>query len=192
MGGLRRLRVATQVESTVIGTATFPRISPVNQVAKRPASARRAGSEPSRGNTTPDHPTAIEGQQEEINVATGQAQEEAQRINIINPSNSTLKGNPPFIFDGDRSKTHKFLTNWDLWVAINRNNNIMKKPFSKIVTLLSYIDGIHVDDWKHEQLLELQKEADNGALKTDEKLWTNFIARFNNTFTNQNHRSEAY
>jgi len=51
MGGLRRLRVATQVESTVIGTATFPRIGPVNRVAKRPASARRAGSEPSRGNT---------------------------------------------------------------------------------------------------------------------------------------------
>ena len=53
MGGLRRLRVATQVESTVIGTVTFPRIGPVNRVAKRPASARRAGSEPSRGNTSP-------------------------------------------------------------------------------------------------------------------------------------------
>ena len=52
MGGLRRLRVATQVESTVIGTMTFPRIGPVNRVAKWPASARRAGSEPSRGNTS--------------------------------------------------------------------------------------------------------------------------------------------
>ena len=52
MGGLRRLQVATQVKSTVIGTATFPRIGPVNRVAKRPASARRAGSEPSRGNTS--------------------------------------------------------------------------------------------------------------------------------------------
>jgi len=52
MGGLRRLRVTTQVESTVIGTATFPRIGPVNRVAKRPASARWASSEPSRGNTS--------------------------------------------------------------------------------------------------------------------------------------------
>ena len=54
---------------------------------------------------TPDHPTAMEGQQEEINVTTGQAQQDAQRINVItNPSNGVLKGNPPFIFEGDRNK----------------------------------------------------------------------------------------
>ena len=52
MGGLRRLRVMTQVKSTVIGTATFPRIGPVNRVTKWPASACRAGSEPSHGNTS--------------------------------------------------------------------------------------------------------------------------------------------
>jgi len=36
---------------TTTGAMTFPRISPVNRVAKRPASACRASSEPSRGNT---------------------------------------------------------------------------------------------------------------------------------------------
>jgi len=62
----------------------------------------------------------MEGQQEEINVATDQAQADAQRINIIsNPSNGALKGNPPFMFDGDRNKTCKFLLNWDLWAAVN-------------------------------------------------------------------------
>jgi len=80
---------------------------------------------------TPDHPTTMEGQQEEINVATGQTQGDAQRINVItNPSNGTLKGNPPFIFDGDRNKTTKFILNWDLWHAVNQNNDTMKKPFN--------------------------------------------------------------
>jgi len=147
---------------------------------------------PTRPNT-PDHPTAMEGQQEDINVATGQAQQEAQRINVItSPSNGTLKGNPPFIFDGDRNKTTKFLLNWDLWHAVNQNNDTMKKPFSRIVTMLSYMDGTRVDAWKGEQLLKLQEAADNGVQETDEDLWTDYIERFKNAFTNQNRQGEAY
>jgi len=59
-------------------------------------------------------------QQEEINIATGQTGQEAQRINIItNPANGALKENPPPIFNGDRSTTRRFLNNFDLWKAIN-------------------------------------------------------------------------
>jgi len=135
----------------------------------------------------------MEGQQEEINVATGQAQQEAQRINVItNTSNGTLKGNPPFMFDGDRNKSHKFLLSWNLWAAINQNNDTMKKPFSRIVTMLSYMDGTHVDAWKEEQLDKIKEEVDEGIQETDKVLWDNFIERFKNAFTNQNHHSEAY
>ena len=135
----------------------------------------------------------MEGQQEEINVATGQAQQEAQRINIItNPSNGTLKGNPPPIFDGDRNKACKFLLSWNLWAAINQNNDTMKKPFSRIVTMLSYMDGTSVDAWKEEQLNKMKEEADEGIQETDKALWENFIERFKNTFKNQNRRSKAY
>jgi len=141
---------------------------------------------------TPDHPTAMEGQQEEINVATGQAQQDAQRINIINTSNGTLKGNPPFIFHGDRNKTTKFLLHWDLWNVVNKHNDTMRRPFSRIVTMLSYMDGTRIDAWKGEQLLKLHKEVDNGTLETDEDLWNDYIERFKNAFSNQNHRSEAY
>jgi len=56
----------------------------------------------------------MEGQQEDINVTTGQAQAEVQRINIINHSNGALKGNPPFIFTGDRNTSRKFINNFDL------------------------------------------------------------------------------
>jgi len=135
----------------------------------------------------------MEGQQEEINIATGQAQQEAQRINIIsNPSNGALKGNPPPMFDGDRNKTCKFLLNWDLWAAVNRANDTMKKPFSRIVAMLSYMDGTCVDAWKEEQLKKLKEEMDDGALETDETLWDHFLERFQNTFINQNCRSKAY
>jgi len=146
---------------------------------------------PTRPNT-PDHPTTMEGQQEDINVATGQDQAEAQRINIINHSNGALKGNPPFIFDGDRNKTHKFLMTWKLWEQVNKSNDTMKKPFSRIITILSYMDGTRVDAWKEEQLQILLDEMKDGTLETDETLWDDFMERFSNAFTNQNHQSEAY
>jgi len=147
---------------------------------------------PTRPNT-PDHPTAMEGQQEEINVATGQAQQEAQRINVItNTSNSALKGNPPPIFDGDRNKTRKFLICWHLWASVNRNNKAIKNYLSRIVTMLSYMDGVHVDAWKEEQLDKINEERDDRTLETDKGLWDCFMERFNNAFTNQNRRSEAY
>jgi len=142
---------------------------------------------------TPDYPTTMEGQQEEINVATGQAQQDAQRINVItNPSNGALKGNPPSIFEGDRNKTHKFLLQWDLWAAVNRTNDTMKKLFSRIITMLSYMDGTCIDAWKEEQLQKLKEELDDRTLETDETLWDNFFEKFKNTFVNQNCQSEAY
>jgi len=96
------------------------------------------------------------------------------------------------MFDGDRDKTHKFLLNWDLWAAVNQANDTMKKPFSRIIAMLSYMDGTCVDAWKEEQLQKLKEEMDDRALETDETLWDHFIERFKNAFVNQNYRSEAY
>jgi len=132
-------------------------------------------------------------QQEEINIATGPTGQEAQRINVItNPANGALKGNPPPIFDGDRSTTRRFLNNFNLWKAINQHNDTMRKPFSRVVTLLTYMDGTQVDAWKEEQMQKLQEAMDNGAQETDEDLWDSFIERFKLAFTNQNQREEAY
>jgi len=137
--------------------------------------------------------TTMAAQQEEINVATGQSEQEAQRINIItSPANGALKGNPPPIFNGDRSTTRKFINNFDLWKAINRHNDTMKKPFSRVVTLLTYMDGSLVDAWKEEQMHKLQEAIDDGTQETDEDLWDSFIERFKTAFTNQNQKEEAY
>jgi len=132
-------------------------------------------------------------QQEEINVATGQMGQETQRINIItNPANGALKGNPPPIFNGDRSTTRRFINNFDLWKALNQQNDTMRKPFSRVVTLLTYMDGTQVDAWKEEQMQKLQEAMDDRAQETDEDLWDSFMERFKSAFTNQNQKEEAY
>jgi len=68
----------------------------------------------------------------------------------------------------------------------------MKKPYSRIVAMLSYMDGTCVDAWKGEQLLTLNKAIDEGAQETDKDLWDDYLEQFRNAFTNQNRRSEAY
>jgi len=137
--------------------------------------------------------TTMTEQPQEINVATGQSEQETRQINVItSPANGALKGNPPPIFNGDRSTTRKFINNFDLWKAINRHNDTMKKPFSRVVTLLTYMDGPLVDPWKEEQMHKLQEAIDDGTQETDEDLWDSFIERFKTAFTNQNQREEAY
>jgi len=62
----------------------------------------------------------------------------------------------------------------------------MKKPYSRIVAMLSYMDSTCVDAWKGEQLLTLNKAMDEGAQETDKDLWSNYLERFRNAFVNQN------
>ena len=137
--------------------------------------------------------TTMAEQQEEINTTIGQASQEVQRINVItNPAHSALKGNPPFIFDGEGSTTRCFMVNFDLFKAINRNNDTMKRPFNRIITMLSYMDSTKVDAWKEEQLKILMDEMNDGILETDKNLWDDFIDHFKQVYTNQNQKNEAY
>ena len=62
----------------------------------------------------------------EVNVATGTAAN-TPNINVIASSaNGALKGNPPFIFNGDQHLSKKFLMAFQLWRMINKGNDTMK------------------------------------------------------------------
>jgi len=113
-------------------------------------------------------------------------------INIINHnSNGALKGNPSPIFDGDRSKSRTFLIAFYLWRLTNKHNDTMRKPYSHITTLLSYMNGPQVDSWKEEQLDKLIEEINDGTQETDETLWDSFIESFKQAYTNTNLREEV-
>ena len=131
---------------------------------------------------------------EQINTTIAGPEGQPQpNINVINHNtNGALKGNPPPIFDGDRSKSRNFLTTFYLWRLTNKHNDTMRKPYSRVTALLSYMSGLQVDSWKEEQLDKLIKEIDDGTQETDETLWDNFIENFKQAYTNTNLREEAY
>jgi len=116
----------------------------------------------------------------------------APNINIITYSNGALKGNPPFIFDGNRQFSKKFLLTFQLWRMINKNNDTMKQLYSRVIAALSYMDGPKVDSWKEEQTICLNDEVGSGTLETDKTLWDDWLEAFLVAFTNTNRRAEAY
>jgi len=123
----------------------------------------------------------------------GDAAMAASNINIItHNSNGALKGNPPFIFDGNRQLSKKFLLAFQLWRMINKNNDTMKQPYSCVIAALSYMDGPKVDSWKEEQTIHLDNEVGSGTLETDKSLWDDWMEAFLVAFTNTNRRAEAY
>jgi len=128
----------------------------------------------------------------EINVATGTAAN-TPNINVIaSNTNGALKGNPPFIFNGDRHLSKKFLLAFQLWRMINKGNDTMKRPYSQVIAALSYMDGPKVDFGKEEQLVHLDDKVNSGTLEIDETLWDNFMDSFLKAFTNTNRKAEAY
>jgi len=75
---------------------------------------------------------------------------------------------------------------------INKNNDTIKRPYSRVIAALSYMDGPRVDSWKEEQTIRLDDEVGSGTLETDETLWDDWLEAFLAAFTNTNRRAEAY
>jgi len=101
----------------------------------------------------------------------GDAAATAPNINVIAHSNGALKGNPPFIFNGNRQLSKKFLLAFQLWRMINKDNDTIKQPYSRVIAALSYMDRPKVDSWKEEQTIRLNDKVGSGTLETDETLW---------------------
>src|ERR1700677_4621331 len=58
-----------------------------------------------------------------------------------------LIGNPPSIFNGDKSKSEEFSTQWQLYEGVNTTNNQMRIPFQRSMLFLTYLQGPLVNEW---------------------------------------------
>ena len=58
-----------------------------------------------------------------------------------------MKGNPPTIFTGDRSKSDNFLREFKIYHMANSQNNSMLVPLDRIGLAISFIRGPMVNDW---------------------------------------------
>ena len=107
-------------------------------------------------------------------------------------SSQALKGSASEIFDGDRTKSETFIDQFDVYTKINRKNESMREPYSRVLMAISFIKGKKVRDWARGRVLTLNQEIDNGTPHEDEKLWRDFANAFNEAFTDTTRAQDAY
>jgi hypothetical protein len=66
-----------------------------------------------------------------------------------------LRGEPPEVFDGDRTKSETYKQQFRVYQYMNSNNEIMATPYYRVMQHLAWIRGPLVDDWKDDQIQDL-------------------------------------
>ena len=71
---------------------------------------------------------------------------------VLTPTDGSLKGSGPAIFNGDKTKSREFMQDFQIWWMQNNNNSAFKTPYNRIAFFLGKIQGIKVTSWIDLQL----------------------------------------
>jgi len=97
----------------------------------------------------------------------------------------SLKGKVPDFFDGDRTKTQKFLSAFNLFWMNNEDNSHMRNPYKRSTYFLGLFNGAKVDDWVEDQIEQLRNKTTRRSdpiAKSDETLWIDLVDSFGQAF----------
>ena len=95
-----------------------------------------------------------------------------------------LEGNPPDRFDGDRTRTHRFLTQFHQFMLMNDSATITQNDIKKCTYFLSLMGGPQVDGWsemKYDWLDAIKKDP---RLLMGHSPWEVMMQDFLDAFTN--------
>jgi hypothetical protein len=93
-----------------------------------------------------------------------------------------LIGREPEIYDGERAKVENFLTEWNVYRALNDQTRVMATALERTMLFLTFIRGPKVGNWVNNQVKTVGKYIRQGGHKTDEFIWDTVIDEFANTF----------
>ena len=112
------------------------------------------------------------------------------------PSNGGMRGVPPTIFDGTRSRADDFMGQFRRFKMVNRTHEAMKVPYDRVLTALTYMRGPLINDWIDQQEKKLEARVDTTkrghVQETDEVLWNDFEAAFLAAWTDTSKKQNAY
>jgi hypothetical protein len=94
-----------------------------------------------------------------------------------------LQGKEPRIFAGDKNQSKEFQLEWDIYITLNNNVEVIQIAFTRAVMFLSYIKGANVHEWVQSRVRWLAEQLAGGTLQGDEYLYRETHAAFQNAFT---------
>jgi hypothetical protein len=117
--------------------------------------------------------------------------QQAQQPTVLT---TKLRGEPPEVFDRDRTKSETYRQQFCVYRYMNPNNEIMATPYYCIMQHLSQIRGPLVDNWKDDQIQDLvdkTTQAQNPVAYGDEDLWMDYMTAFDAAFTDTTRQQTA-
>ena len=128
--------------------------------------------------------------------ATGTAPAPTTAPTTAPTSNGGLRGVPPTIFNGDRSKADTFWSEFRCYALNSRTHPAMTLPFDRVLTALSYIRGPLIDNWVNAQENHLTTRTDTTqttfVLEMDPVLWTEFATAFQDAWKDNSKKQNAH
>ena len=130
-------------------------------------------------------------------------QQETMSVNVTTttpaqnpPSAGGMRGVPPTIFDGTRSRADDFMGQFRRFKMVNRTHEAMKVPYDRVLTALTYMRGPLINDWIDQQEKRLDARIDTTkrghVQETDEILWNEFENAFLAAWTDTSKKQNAY
>jgi hypothetical protein len=95
------------------------------------------------------------------------------------------------MFDGSRNKSDVFIQEFSLYNMINRNHEVMRVPYNRVLMCLSYMKGPKVNDWVTARAQQLNDEMNAGGNPDDEAIWNDFKRLFLAAFTDTTKKEDA-
>ena len=102
-----------------------------------------------------------------------------------------LGGNPPEVFNGDRSKADEFMNDFNLYRMTNLDADQMTIPLKRATLFLTYIKGPNVIDWVKEKTTWAVQQLQTGRDPNDEYYWTEIARDFQLMFQDAGSRERA-
>jgi len=109
-----------------------------------------------------------------------------------NDKGCRLEGIHPDKFEGDRSKTRRFLNQFNRFMLMNRKADIAKDPISKCIYFMSLLDREKVNGWVDMAFKWLEEiKADPSLIDRFSNPWKMMEEKFKISFTNYAERERA-
>jgi len=109
-----------------------------------------------------------------------------------NDKGRRLEGIHPDKFEGDRSKTRRFLNQFNRFMLMNRKADIAKDPISKCIYFMLLLDGEKVNGWVDMAFNWLEEiEADPSLIDQFSNPWKMMEEKFKVSFTDYAEREHA-
>ena len=110
----------------------------------------------------------------------------------LTPAPPGISGNPPSVFDGNRTKSEDFMSEFRRYWLLNPQHPNLVVPAQQIVWCLTFMRGSLMADWVWQKTDWVEDQIQGGRDPDNTTIWTEFKKAFSDAFTDTGKEQSAF